>query len=73
MEQQKIKSKKSNRFDTQETFELINKHIVDFTGYSEYKNNSKVLDLYVEGSNVWPKSRRPCKMQHNVMKTIIKT
>ena len=52
MEQQKIKSKKSNKFDTQETFELINKHIVDFTGYSEYKNNSKVLDLYVEGSNV---------------------
>ena len=52
MGQQKIKSKKSNKFDTQETFELINKHIVDFTGYSEYKNNSKVLDLYVEGSNV---------------------
>ena len=52
MKQQKINSKKSNKFETQSTFELSNKYIVDFTGYSDYKNNSKVLDLYVEGSNV---------------------
>ncbi len=49
MKQQKIKSKKSKKFDSEAGINLVNKHITKFTGYSEYKNSANILDIYVEG------------------------
>ena len=51
MEQQKINSKKSSKFETQNFIDIKTKHVTDFTGYSDYKNNIEVLDIYIEGEN----------------------
>ena len=52
MENQKNKSKKSNKFDTNENIDIRAKHITNFTGYSDYINFTKILDIYVDGENV---------------------
>jgi alanyl-tRNA synthetase len=51
MENQKNKSKKSNRFDASENINIRTRHITNFTGYSDYKNFTKILDIYIDGEN----------------------
>ena len=52
MENQKNKSKKSNRFNTSNNIDIRTRHITNFTGYSDYNNSTKILDIYVNGENV---------------------
>ena len=52
MEQQKINSKKSSRFDAQDSIDIKTKHITNFTGYKDYKNSIEILDIYVDGENI---------------------
>ena len=51
MNQQKINSKKSNKFDTKNTIDLLTNHETYFTGYHDYENKTKILDIYIDGSN----------------------
>tara|TARA_B100001059_G_scaffold86297_1_gene84466 strand:+ start:28864 stop:31491 length:2628 start_codon:yes stop_codon:yes gene_type:complete len=51
MLQQKTNSKKSNKFDVQDSINIETNYITNFTGYNDYKNNAKVLDIYVNGQN----------------------
>ena len=51
MLQQKTNSKKSNKFDVQDSINIEKNYITNFTGYNDYKNNAKVLDIYVNGQN----------------------
>ena len=52
MQKQKTNSKKSNKFSKQEIFNIANKHDTEFTGYSDFKNKSTILDIYVGDLNV---------------------
>jgi len=47
MDQQKIKSKKSNKFDTQNNIEVLTVHETEFTGYAENKNSAKILEIFI--------------------------
>ena len=51
MNQQKINSKKSNKFDTKNAIDLLTNHETYFTGYHDYENKTKILDIYIDGSN----------------------
>ena len=51
MKEQKANSKKSNKFENQNSFNLTNNYVTDFTGYTNYKNESSILDIYVDGEN----------------------
>ena len=51
MEQQKINSKKSSRFETKDSIDIKTKRVTDFTGYTVYKNNIEVLDIFISGEN----------------------
>tara|TARA_Y200000002_G_scaffold185582_1_gene153255 strand:+ start:1122 stop:3749 length:2628 start_codon:yes stop_codon:yes gene_type:complete len=51
MKEQKINSKRSNKFENQNSFNLTNNYVTDFTGYTNYKNESSILDIYVDGEN----------------------
>ncbi len=52
MKEQKINSKRSNKFENQNSFNLVNNYVTDFTGYTNYKNESSILDIYVDGEDV---------------------
>ena len=52
MKEQKINSKRSNKFENQNAFNLVNNYVTDFTGYTNYKNESSILDIYVDGEDV---------------------
>ena len=47
MGQQKNKSKRANKFDTQNNIDILTDHETEFTGYVEDKNNAKILDIYI--------------------------
>ena len=51
MNQQKINSKRSNKFDTKNAIDLLTNHETYFTGYHDYENKTKILDIYIDGSN----------------------
>ncbi len=51
MKEQKANSKKSNKFENQDSFNLVNNYVTDFTGYTNYKNESSILGIYVDGEN----------------------
>ena len=52
MKEQKINSKRSKKFENQNSFNLVNNYVTDFTGYTNYKNESSILDIYVDGEDV---------------------
>ena len=51
MEQQRINSKKSNKFDSQDYIEIKTHHKVEFTGYDSCKDSAKILDIYINGES----------------------
>ena len=51
MQQQKSNSKKTNKFNTVGDLDIITKLATHFTGYSDYVNNCKILDIFIDGEN----------------------
>ena len=49
MGQQKIKSKRANKFDAQNNIDILTKHETEFTGYIEDKNIAKILEIFIGG------------------------
>ena len=51
MQQQKANSKKTNKFNAVGDLDIITKLATHFTGYSDYVNNCKILDIFIDGEN----------------------
>ena len=49
MGQQKIKSKRANKFDAQNNIDILTDHETEFTGYVEDKNIAKILEIFIGG------------------------
>ena len=51
MKQQKINSKKTNKFDSDIFIDFKENYKIDFTGYESCNCNAKILDIYINGES----------------------
>ena len=77
MEQQRINSKKSNKFNSEVFIDLKENYKINFTGYESCKNDAKILDIYINGEstteiNVGQKGTLLLILVHSMRNLVVK-